>query len=793
MSSTEEETVTSSSAELKPVDSNEETDAISAGLKDEQSASDQRAMDAVLSPAENKVSEVESSEGNRKTVSKLSHIEDLSHIYENFLAFASAMAERSPEFQEKLYHVYENVTLALDPGAQTSTQSAEDLPDNLTGNENSEQTELGSPAMDMSSEFEKITLQENEDKDGTFLYKYSGICSETVLEKLMENANEKEQDAIQTVDVDNKETSIISGGDEDLVNHAVAGHSKEITVVSRNEEGEELQGLQNDPNCIRVEDSIKICDELNELPSESVTDVVTSQSSLQDEVAQEKQVEVDNAVHTQPSLTRADDVSAIETGESLFYIGEERNDQVSREIEGKELIEPVIETNVVLNDIQVSSSGNASSESLVNEESLDWAVEKSSLSAEYEDRTTDIKVEHPQDVHNVEYNSNSCNELASSQDDPQCLAQGKTQGYEREAQLGEHDIEGDKTFCTSADRMLEVIPNVCSVESCEVTELVTLKCTKEGEVRCEQTLSSKVCESDHALVWEEAVSQVDESPFSTTQDLELESPALLESPSTDADTGDLTGSEDNSEEAQHSDILHDTTKEETVPNDLASQTNVQDPGRQTDVIDTFGTAEEHAKESWDIPHEHAEKLQSHNTELYSNDLPGSEHLCNSPLQQDTEESEETPDEGIELEKRCSSDEEFYTPEDTIDLSIRSDSVAEEDRETDIANIEAQNNEPELGCAKDETSTAAESENVPQSEKDTTTLAVEAVDEPQREHAPVRQSEDKNLQRDNLNKSRLEERQHLTNSQMDILKAVTAAFEEILELHGEDSDADDTRL
>ena len=791
MASTEEETVTSSSAELKPVDSNEETDAISAGLKDEQSTSDQRVMDAGLSPAENKVSEVESSEGNRKTVSKLSHIEDLSHIYENFLAFASAMAERSPEFQEKLYHVYENVTLALDPGAQTSTQSesAGDLSDNSTGNENSEQTELGSPAMEMSSEFEKITLQENEDKDGTFLYKYSGICSETVLEKLMENANEKEQDAIQTVDVDNKE----SGGDEDLVNHAVAGESQEITVVSRNEEREELQGLQNDPNCIRVEDSIRTCDELNELPSESVTNVVTSQSSLQDEAAQEKQVEVDSAVHTQPSLTRADDVSAIETGESSFYIGEERNDHVWREIEGKELIEPVIETNVVLNDIRVSSSGNASSESLVDEESLDWAVEKSSLSAEYEDRTTDIKVEHPQDVHNVDCNSNSCSELASSQDDPQGLAKGKTQSYEREAQLGEHDIEGDKTFCTSADRMLEAIPNVCSVESCEVTELVTLKCTKEGEVRCEQTFSSKVCESDHALVWEEAVSQVDEIPFSTTQDLERESPALLESPSTDAETGDLTGSEDNSADSQHSDILHDTTQEETAPNDLASQTNVQDPGRQTDVIDTFGIADEHAKESWDISHEHAEKLQSHNTELYSNDLPGSEHLCNSPLQQDTEESEETPDEGIELEKRCSSDEEFYTPEDTINLSIRSDSVAEEDRETDIADFEAQNNEPELGCAKDETSTAGESKNALQSEKDTTTLAVEAVDEPQKEHAPVRQSEDKNLRRDNLNKSRLDERQHLTNSQMDILKAVTAAFEEILELHGEDSDADDTRL
>ena len=40
---------------------------------------------------------------------------------------------------------------------------------------------------------------------------------------------------------------------------------------------------------------------------------------------------------------------------------------------------------------------------------------------------------------------------------------------------------------------------------------------------------------------------------------------------------------------------------------------------------------------------------------------------------------------------------------------------------------------------------------------------------------------------------LEDKQDLTRSQMDILKAVTAAFEEILELHGDENDSDDTKL
>ena len=63
--------------------------------------------------------------------------------------------------------------------------------------------------------------------------------------------------------------------------------------------------------------------------------------------------------------------------------------------------------------------------------------------------------------------------------------------------------------------------------------------------------------------------------------------------------------------------------------------------------------------------------------------------------------------------------------------------------------------------------------------------------------PASDSDSTNVQSDSFNtwsdSSNLEDKKELTRSQMDILKAVTAAFEEILELHGDESDADDTKL
>lgn len=74
------------------------------------------------------------------------------------------------------------------------------------------------------------------------------------------------------------------------------------------------------------------------------------------------------------------------------------------------------------------------------------------------------------------------------------------------------------------------------------------------------------------------------------------------------------------------------------------------------------------------------------------------------------------------------------------------------------------------------------------------MTTQGVDGPLSEkEAHVSLPEVKELQEDSVSRSSLEDKQQLTSSQMDILKAVTAAFEEILELHGDERDADDTRL
>lgn len=870
MASVEEETSTSGSAGLKPVDSNDEASNTTVNLTDEQPSNEKREDDAGLSPAERTVSEAETSDSSRKTVSRLSSIEDLSHIYENFLAFASAMAESGPEFQQQLYHVYENVTQALDTGVRGNAQREENVTqaldtgvqgnaqsegqgriDDSTGQEIDEGHDAGSPSMEMSSEFEKISLQENDEKGRNIshVYRYSGICSELELGKLVEDVSENEHDAA-TLDensVRNEtsqddemlsgglagesehaamnnpfrvvgellEVSVSSGGDKDLVNNTVARGSQLETVTCRN--GNKSEGvIENDTDCTKLNTS----DELNQLLSESAA---TSQSPLQDENDPKDEGAVNNTVHTRPSLLRADHASAVESGERSFYL-------VDEEIEGKEFSEPVIETSEVL-FVQVSTSWDVSSESY-----LASVVEKSASSEDDEDSATNVEVQDLKDSHEgAEDDYNNPNDNDS-------VVIVEPEDYKKELQVNEPDLlKGGSTSHICAGRSLELLQNVCAAEAFDVSQPVALKCSKEGEVRCEQTLASEVCESEHAQMWEEAVtrvdesavarvderavtrvderavSRVDESHSSTTQDFARENTTLLESLSTDLETRDLASVDDNPEvqrnemcgNTKHEDAILDNDGGESLSCNPPSQTNRQDSNPETgvDTAETyfgsetiynspegsyaeFSQREENLTDGFTVSNEHAEKFQSPDTEVCSND------------------SFETLDEGIELGKRCSSDEEcYYTPEDTIDLSVRSDSVADEtDIETDSANNKARNSNPELDCAKDERN-SSEPESVLESEtEDVTTPRVQQCDELPNEHVPVGEpqsvtsvthTDNKNLQSDSLNtwshNSSLDDKQDLTKSQMDILKAVTAAFEEILELHGDDSDSDDTRL
>lgn len=720
VTSVEGESATSSSSGSAPIDSNNET-AVSS-MKDEPSPSDQEVTDAGSSPTEGMASEIETLEGTRKNVDNMSLIEDLSHIYENFLAFASAVAESNPE---ELYHVYENVTQALHPGSQLAAQSDGGVGDNLTSNESNEINEVESPAMEMSSEFEKITLQENE--DGVLLNRSSGICDDTTPDKHMEDVNQKEQDAAKTVENDKTlkvdgeilVASVNSGGvDEDLVKSSqpVIGESQDLIVTSRKEESAEFGGHVRDMNWIKTEDFGEASD--NELPSESLGSVVTSNSTLQPEDKELPSESLGSVVASHSTLQPQENELPAESLGNVVTSRLTVQAEAADEKEDKEVSEPVIATSEEGSTVQVSLESN---EDQSERGSFVLDVEKSAFSERDEDRTTDVTPHDPQNIHNDYSNSNICTEAEVSVENDLGLAQGKTQGSHEETGLGEDE---KKMF------------------------------------------------------------------------LEREAQVVPESTGSDSESGELSGSTyTTSTVAKHSNILHDTTQEEIALNS-SSQLNVRVPGQESEVIHTFGaadTGEDHAKELLEVSCEDAEKLQSLNTELSSDDLPASEHAGdNSWLQQDGEQSQETVDEGIELE-RYSSDEGFYTPEDTVDLSVRSDSVAGVDRETNPPNDDTQSSDPETSCVESETSLAPKTEEVLQSEGDTKSSTAQGVDELQHEVGHDSLSEAKDFQNDGVNNSSWEDKQQLTNSQMDILKAVTAAFEEILELHGEESDADDTRL
>lgn len=833
------------SAGLKPVDPDNETITSPVERQDEHPPNNQ----CEDSPsAERTVSEAEISDSNPKAVSSLSSIEDLSHVYENFLAFASAMAERSPEFQEQLYHVYENVAQALDRGDLGSTQNegqiAEERPEEVRqGTE--EGNDLGSPSMEMSSEFEKISLREKED---------SGNYGKSELEKVVEEADENEQRMINATDEDEKSiqneanqddlmvsggyagetdgTAVesvssaveelvkvpVSNGGEDLMsNKNVVSESEQETVTTRSEnEIEEIQDFDSDTRC--VEDSINTSGELQSETVENINEATTSESSLHDDSIREDS-------SSRPQVNRA---SAVEAGESTLYLAEQVSDQVWREIDGEEFSEPVVETNDVLDAVRVSTTcENGNSKTLLERDCLVLAVQKSASNGNNESRTSNLEVQDPDNAleyiendFNVKNDDESLNKLKISETEPPCFSAAEDDEHPKEFQDVECGTEEGNTW-NNADRLLEATEYVCTAESFESSLSVTLKCSKEAEGRCEQTLASEVYVSEHAQIWEEAVTLVDESSSSTTQDLELESHALLESPKSDLESEEFTSAQ-GSPEGEPSEMYNDSKQEDTALNDvdkclsssLPRQTNLEDSSPETgiDFANTVETSSEtisnfpeerYAKTSQPEPtsstsfafsNDHAEKFQA--TDVRSNVSLGSESVDNnSSLRQDTEEAEEKLDEGIELEKRCSSSEGYYTPEDTIELLVRRDSIEEEQTETNCASDRTQNSNPELACTRDE-SKPTDPESVLQSEKeDETTSSLEQNDH---ELAIELETDSTNSQSQprsvwSNHDSSLGVTQDLMRSEMDILKAVTAAFEEILELHGDESDADDTRL
>jgi len=328
------------------------------------------------------------------------------------------------------------------------------------------------------------------------------------------------------------------------------------------------------------------------------------------------------------------------------------------------------------------------------------------------------------------------------------------------------------------------------------------------EVRYEQALLSAVSESEHAQVWEEAVTRVDESASLTTQELNQETQTLTESLSPELEKGDSAFAGD------VPDVLScNKTEQEATELTDNDKPGLRQPSHQTDSSPEPKVTEERSPanltqveensvdSSFSVSSEHAEKFQSTDTKSFSQDssLDDDSLKANFSPQQDTDESERSPEQGL---TKCSSDEEYFTPEGTIELSEENDNDTLRDfTETNSVDSTALNNNRGLDCETGETD-SAEPVNILQSEiQDETVSTQEESYDLQKESVPTSQPEAgvdvKNSQSDPRdtwsNSSNLEAKQELTKSQMDILKAVTAAFEEILELHGDDSDTDDTRL
>ena len=764
--STEEETSIAESTGLKPVD---ESSSSATESKDERSEINESEENA----SERTVSESQSTDSNVKRVNRLSSIEDLSHIYENFLAFASAMAEKSPKFQEQLYHVYENVTQAFDSRSQGTTMKEGEVAEKRasTAQETTVQNELGSPSMEMNSEFEKISLREKEDRYST--YRYSGICGESELEKLDEVFIEREHSCIQNTlaedeNENNPEDGLLSstfsgessralatdsstlegelseassGSKEDVLNNIVAGVNKTETGTSceKYHEIEEVEVVENDGE-VSGDSS---------LGNESqATDVVesSSQTSPQDEDARENQVEVSTAVQVAPFLVHAEHVSAVETEGSSFYLVQEVNDQVWGEIESDEMREPVIETNLQMSTTAESVNDRDSSASVVF-----------ALGADEDDDegiAADVEVQEPI-LEGIHVDARDDSNIPSDDDgvgkqDVSCVDQPCFAVVQEASLLNTDDAVRVGSDCQEQS-------GLCAAESSETSVPPTSISLGHVEAHCEQTVLSAVSESEH-------------SQESEGQDLKM------------CNTTELTG------------------RDKPVLTDVSRQ---RDSNSETEVLESYpeGSRSEFSQDeenpvdsSLSVDVEADENINScslHNTFVETESLEA--HL--SP-EGDAEEAAKTPEHGT---TKYSSDEEYLTPEGTLDLSEGNSN----DTDRDLTEPNSPESTPEnnhgLNCERSEASTGEAVQIVQSESGDETAPTLEECDDSRQKECvtatePASDSDNTNLQSDSFNtwsdSSNLEE---LTRSQMDILKAVTAAFEEILELHGDESDTDDTKL
>ena len=305
--------------------------------------------------------------------------------------------------------------------------------------------------------------------------------------------------------------------------------------------------------------------------------------------------------------------------------------------------------------------------------------------------------------------------------------------------------------------------NVGKAEAFETSFPPVSTCSRKLEVHSEHAVQSAVSKSDHVQV-SHAVTHI--------------RPKFRETMNSESLKGNSPFVEDNcrSPESGVLDATFASTSDKEISDCASNRSDNNQFNSHLKHESRSGcteTNEVHVRGSnpWDSSHSDAEGAQSSDTYLNST-LRLSGSLEANLLQKESfNDSGTTSEQSSVCVNKCSSDKEYSTPECTFVGS------GEKINDKQNALIDA---ESEVSTSECDHQLDIQTETFPtiQRFREDTVSNIETTTERESRRSRSPHSTDQ---------------QEIRKSQLDMLKAVTAAFEEILELHSDDSDADNTKL
>lgn len=707
--STGEETANSTG--LKQVEPVKETNSSSFEQENEQVSSNEREHTAV---------EGRSSEPQKfKTRSRLSSIDDLSHLYENFLTFASVMSDSNPELKEPPYHVYENVARMFDYGSQELSASEDkELGDKvpaLTGEKIMTGNELASPSSAINSEFEKISLGDREGKQ--ILFRYSGNHCESDLDKFNEVITET------TLAESAHGVGVQRGDNRGLLNNAKSDLNELCGKYCETEEAN--ADVKND------EDSV-------ETPAGSVKNLTEMAAAAVESRSNITKLTPSSLMHANYSLLS-------DTGLSSCYLEKGAQDQMCREIERICVTEPLVETNILISTNAEAANHKQSSSSVGFESTVD---EDQIAATDVEDQEAMAK--EIQGSSQVDFRNTNQPNLAGAKASVGQGSSFETRGTYRKTVSCEKDVA-------------RAFQNVGKAEAFETSPPPVSTCCRELEEHSEHAVQSAVSKSEHVQV-SHAVTHIRPKFRETlsSESLRENSPFVRDS-SESPESGVLDATLTCSSDKEMSDCASNRSDNDQFNSHLKHES--RSSCRETIEVQV------RIDNPLDSSHSVAEEAQSCDTYLNST-LRRTESFEANLLQKESFNDCGTSSEQSSVcLNKYSSDKEYSTPECTFFGS------GEEINDKENALIDAESKVSTSECDH-QLDNQTETSPTIQRFQDDTGSSIERITERESRENRTAHSAD---------------HQEMTKSQLDILKAVTAAFEEILELHGDDSDTDNTKL